>query len=185
MQVLIAEFLRDELRSLLKANRVSYHKVGPQNLMKSKAEMAADLMGLIRSGELSATPAAPVADEDDEHARPKKKRVRSAVQKQQNSGVHQQLQLQLQHHQHQQQVLSSRLESWIWEPPPALTPRTRAAAEIILTFPPTSPRARQKILDSVAKADQEATTFAAVHSGGSGLGRGPWAHNCRHSSAAA
>lgn len=60
---LISEFLRDELRSLLKANRVSYHKGGPQNLMKSKAEMAADLMQLIIDGKLQENPP-PITEEE-------------------------------------------------------------------------------------------------------------------------
>ncbi len=60
---LISEFLRDELRSLLKANRVSYHKGGPQNLMKSKAEMAADLMQLIQEGKLQENPP-PITEEE-------------------------------------------------------------------------------------------------------------------------
>eukprot|EP01043_Picozoa_sp_COSAG02_P041072 COSAG02_NODE_3377_length_6840_cov_2.129061_3_plen_261_part_00 len=60
---LISEFLRDELRSLLKANRVSYHKGGPQNLMKSKAEMAADLMQLIQQGKLQENPP-PITEEE-------------------------------------------------------------------------------------------------------------------------
>ena len=37
--VLVSNFLRDELRSLLKRNGVSYHKPGKDNLMKSKMEM--------------------------------------------------------------------------------------------------------------------------------------------------
>ena len=47
VQSLLQEFLRDELRSLLKANRISYHKGGSQNLMKSKAEMAGNLLNII------------------------------------------------------------------------------------------------------------------------------------------
>ena len=41
---LVSLFLRDELRSLLKRNGVSYHRPGPKNMMKSKTEMAEDLM---------------------------------------------------------------------------------------------------------------------------------------------
>ena len=37
-------FLRDDLRALLKANGISYHKQGRENLMKSKQEMANDLL---------------------------------------------------------------------------------------------------------------------------------------------
>ena len=45
-------FLRDELRSLLKRNGVSYHRPGPKNMMKSKTEMADDLIGLMHKNEL-------------------------------------------------------------------------------------------------------------------------------------
>lgn len=44
---LLNVYLRDELRSLLKRNGVSYHKPGRANLMKSKIEMAADLLGTL------------------------------------------------------------------------------------------------------------------------------------------
>jgi hypothetical protein len=43
---LVAVFLRDELRSLLKRNGVSYHRPGP------KTEMADDLIDLMAKGEL-------------------------------------------------------------------------------------------------------------------------------------
>ena len=49
-QGLLSLFLRDELRSLLKRNGISYHKPGRANLMKSKIEMAADLMELMEKG---------------------------------------------------------------------------------------------------------------------------------------
>ena len=49
-QGLLSIFLRDELRSLLKRNGISYHKPGRANLMKSKIEMAADLMELMEKG---------------------------------------------------------------------------------------------------------------------------------------
>ena len=49
---LVAVFLRDELRSLLKRNGVSYHRPGPKNMMKSKTEMADDLIDLMAKGEL-------------------------------------------------------------------------------------------------------------------------------------
>lgn len=49
---LVAVFLRDELRSLLKRNGVSYHRPGPKNMMKSKTEMADDLIGLMQKNEL-------------------------------------------------------------------------------------------------------------------------------------
>ena len=49
---LVAVFLRDELRSLLKRNGVSYHRPGPKNMMKSKTEMADDLIGLMQRSEL-------------------------------------------------------------------------------------------------------------------------------------
>ena len=49
---LVAVFLRDELRSLLKRNGVSYHRPGPKNMMKSKTEMADDLIGLMHKNEL-------------------------------------------------------------------------------------------------------------------------------------
>lgn len=49
---LVSVFLRDELRSLLKRNGVSYHRPGPKNMMKSKTEMAEDLIGLMRKDEL-------------------------------------------------------------------------------------------------------------------------------------
>ena len=39
-----------KLRSLLKRNGISYHKPGRANLMKSKIEMAADLMELMEKG---------------------------------------------------------------------------------------------------------------------------------------
>lgn len=163
VQGLSKEFLRDELRSLLKANRVSYHKVGPQNLMKSKAEMAEDLLGLIRSGRLSDQPA---AEDDDGHHAKKKQRKKPAPQKQpqpqpqRNANLMQHPQVQQLPMQHPPiQHSQVRVDSWLREtyapppPPPVhqsphagLTPRTRAAAEIIATFPPASPRARQKIL---------------------------------------
>ena len=46
-------FLRDELRSLLKRNGISYHKKGKANQMKSKDEMATDLLGLFERGEIA------------------------------------------------------------------------------------------------------------------------------------
>jgi hypothetical protein len=49
---LVSVFLRDELRSLLKRNGVSYHRPGPKNMMKSKTEMAEDLIALMRKDEL-------------------------------------------------------------------------------------------------------------------------------------
>ena len=78
---LISEFLRDELRSLLKANRVSYHKGGPQNLMKSKAEMAADLLQLIIDGKLQENPP-PITEEEANrsHASRGKKKKKKAQQ---------------------------------------------------------------------------------------------------------
>ena len=71
MQSLCKEFLRDELRVLLKASKVSYHKLGPANSMKSKKEMAEDLLQLIRSGHLSRVG----VTKGDE--RPKKKKTRT------------------------------------------------------------------------------------------------------------
>jgi hypothetical protein len=47
---LLSVYLRDELRSLLKRNGISYHKPGRANLMKSKIEMAADLIELLAKG---------------------------------------------------------------------------------------------------------------------------------------
>jgi hypothetical protein len=47
---LLDVYLRDELRSLLKRNGISYHKPGRANLMKSKNEMAADLILLLGKG---------------------------------------------------------------------------------------------------------------------------------------
>ena len=47
--ILLDNFLRDELRSLLKSNHVSYHRGGPQNMMKSKAEMANNLIELLNA----------------------------------------------------------------------------------------------------------------------------------------
>lgn len=47
---LLSIYLRDELRSLLKRNGISYHKPGRANLMKSKSEMAADLISLLSKG---------------------------------------------------------------------------------------------------------------------------------------
>lgn len=47
---LLSVYLRDELRSLLKRNGISYHKPGRANLMKSKIEMAADLISLLAKG---------------------------------------------------------------------------------------------------------------------------------------
>jgi hypothetical protein len=47
---LLSVYLRDELRSLLKRNGISYHKPGRANLMKSKIEMAADLIALLAKG---------------------------------------------------------------------------------------------------------------------------------------
>ena len=49
-QILGKSFLRDELRSLLKKHGISYHKPGPANLMKSKEEMAQDLLDLLANG---------------------------------------------------------------------------------------------------------------------------------------
>ena len=49
---MVSMFLRDELRSLLKRNGVSYHRPGPKNMMKSKTEMATDLIRLRETGEL-------------------------------------------------------------------------------------------------------------------------------------
>ena len=71
VQSLCKEFLRDELRVLLKASKVSYHKLGPANSMKSKKEMAEDLLQLIRSGHLSRVG----VTKGDE--RPKKKKTRT------------------------------------------------------------------------------------------------------------
>ena len=49
---MVSLFLRDELRSLLKRNGVFYHRPGPKNMMKSKTEMATDLIRLRETGEL-------------------------------------------------------------------------------------------------------------------------------------
>lgn len=148
---LISEFLRDELRSLLKANRVSYHKGGPQNLMKSKAEMAADLMQLIEDGKLQENPP-PITEEEANrsHAsrgRKKKKKEKDAASNSMPAP---------------EPRMRSPGPGTKWgrrspmspSPPPPLTPRTRAAAEIILTFPPTTPRSRQKIMEAMADEDQ-------------------------------
>jgi hypothetical protein len=92
---LISEFLRDELRSLLKANRVSYHKGGPQNLMKSKAEMASDLMQLIQEGKLQENPP-PITEEEanrSHSSRGKKKKKKKEKEPAAGTMVRAQLQL--------------------------------------------------------------------------------------------
>ena len=74
---LISEFLRDELRALLKYNHVSYHKVGPQNLMKSKVEMATDLMELIDGEKMLSEAAAALEDSaEDDHSKKSAKKKR-------------------------------------------------------------------------------------------------------------
>jgi len=49
-ETLTTMFIRDELRSLLKHNNISYHKPGKANSFKSKVEMAADVLRLIERG---------------------------------------------------------------------------------------------------------------------------------------
>lgn len=144
---LISEFLRDELRSLLKANRVSYHKGGPQNLMKSKAEMAADLMQLIQEGKLQENPP-PITEEEANrsHAsRGKKKKKKEPA-----SGT-----MAAPAPRMRSPAKWGRQSPMSPSPPPPLTPRTRAAAEIILTFPPTTPRSRQKIMEATMAEDDK------------------------------
>ena len=47
---LLSVYLRNELRSLLKRNGISYHKPGRANLVKTKIEMVADLIELLAKG---------------------------------------------------------------------------------------------------------------------------------------
>ena len=54
-ETLTTVFMRDELRSLLKHNKISYHKPGKANSFKSKVEMAADVLRLIEGGMRSPT----------------------------------------------------------------------------------------------------------------------------------
>lgn len=148
---LISEFLRDELRSLLKANRVSYHKGGPQNLMKSKAEMAADLMQLIQEGKLQENPA-PITEEEanrSHSSRGKKKKKEPAEMLVPAAGT-----MAAPAPRMRSPVKWARQSPMSPSPPPPLTPRTRAAAEIILTFPPTTPRSRQRIMEATM-ADED------------------------------
>ena len=72
--MLVSNFLRDELRSLLKQNGVSYHKPGKQNLMKSKMEMAEDLRSLMTSANGLRDVTAVGAEEHSQESAPTKKR---------------------------------------------------------------------------------------------------------------
>ena len=137
VQILCKEFLRDELRVLLKASGVSYHKLGPANLMKSKKEMAEGLLQLIHSGHLSRVG----LTKGDK--RPKKKKTRTEdvpttlIQQPQHQPLPTQHTL--------VQIPQLQTYNSIGETPHAspaarsfpverLTPRSRAVAEVIATL---------------------------------------------------
>jgi hypothetical protein len=137
---LISEFLRDELRSLLKYNNVSYHKVGPQNLMKSKKEMATDLMELIDGGKLLSEAAAALehSDEDDHSKKSSKKKRKTKHDDDDDSLMAPPASRQngAQDGFRGSNRVSPRLGpsgSPLLGP---ITPRTRAAAEVIMAFGP-------------------------------------------------
>ena len=165
-QDLIAEFLRDELRSLLKANRVSYHKGGPQNLMKSKAEMAADLMRLVHEGKLVEEPPASLDDDGHGHGGyggdddSKRKKRRRAARPEHDAAPQQPRPPPFREDPGR---LTLQLDGGVGLHPPPLgsplggpaTPRTREAAEIILGFPPITPRSRASVIAAAEAASGE------------------------------
>lgn len=183
-QILRGEFTRDELRSLLKANRISYHKVGPQNLMKSKAEMAANLVELIRTGKLAEQP---VSDESDGHDRPKKKRKSSGKQ-QREPPPPQQQQQQPSMHLVQMPMRPGHGVKQLGTAPAHLggsfTPRARVAAEIIVNFPASKEAVtlKQHILGSSA-SEEEYTDPSEASEAGPMLGGGRWRNPASYSAA--